>query len=92
VSKSADTTLTQRIEARLEAVLQPTRMDVRDDSASHAGHQGHRAHGGGHFCLSIAATAFEGCSLAQCHRLVYQALNGMFSKDIHALSIHIDRD
>jgi len=84
--------LQQQIEQRLRQALQPSRLSVRDDSAAHAEHQGHRAHGGGHFCLSIAAASFDGCSLPQCHRLVYEALDGMFSKDIHALSIHIDRD
>ena len=83
--------LAQQIRARLEQALQPTRLELRDDSAAHAGHAGQRGHGGGHFCLSIASPRFEGKSLAACHRLVYDALDGMFSKDIHALSIDIDR-
>ena len=82
---------TRRIVARLEQALQPSRLNVRDDSAAHAGHAGQRGHGGGYFCLSIASPLFEGKSLPQCHRLVYDALDGMFSEEIHALSINIDR-
>jgi len=84
--------ISQQIEARLEAALQPTCLVLRDDSAAHAGHVGNRVHGGGHFCLSIASARFDGCSLPQCHRLVYDALDGMFTEQIHALSINIKRD
>ena len=81
----------RRMKERLRQALQPTRLELRDDSAAHAGHAGQRGHGGGHFFLSIASPRFDGKSLAACHRLVYDALDGMFSEEIHALSIDIDR-
>ncbi len=81
----------QRMRARLQEALQPTRLELRDDSAAHAGHRQHRAHGGGHFCLTIASPRFEGRLLPVCHRMVYDALGGMFSEEIHALSIFIER-
>ncbi|MDX8413459.1 MAG: BolA family protein [Mariprofundales bacterium] len=84
--------ISQQIASRLTEVLQPTSLELRDDSAAHVGHVGNRGHGGGHFCLSIASDRFDGCSLPQCHRLVYDALDGMFTEQIHALSINIQRN
>ncbi len=78
-----------RIETRLRAQLDPSRLELADDSAQHAGHRQQAAHGGGHFCLTVAADCFVGQGRAACHRMVYQALDGMFSDDIHALTIHI---
>ncbi|MDX8408466.1 MAG: BolA family protein [Mariprofundales bacterium] len=77
------------IETRLRAQLCPSRLELVDDSAQHAGHRQHATHGGGHFCLTVAADCFSGHGRAACHRMVYQALEGMFSDDIHAFTIRI---
>jgi len=76
-----------QIEQRLRAALQPLRLEIKDESAKHAGHAGARE-GGGHFDVTIVAAQFSGQGLLQRHRLVYDALGEAMRKDIHALSIH----
>lgn len=83
---SASERVTQ-IEQRLRAALQPLRLEIKDESAKHAGHAGARE-GGGHFDVTIVTAQFAGKSLLQRHRLVYDALGEAMRKDIHALSIH----
>lgn len=77
-----------RIERMREqlAALQPTALDIRDESHRHIGHAGARD-GRGHFACVIASKAFEGKSMLECHRMVYDALGDMMLHDIHALSI-----
>lgn len=77
-------TLTDEIRTRLSA-LQPTRLDIRDDSALHAGHAGNT--GGGHFTLHIVSALFSGKSQIMRHRMVYQLLADLMPQRIHALSI-----
>jgi len=76
-----------QIEERLRAVLQPLRLEVKDESAKHVGHAGARD-GGGHFDVTIVSAQFAGQGLLQRHRLVYDALGEAMRQDIHALSIH----
>ncbi len=76
--------LIDEIRARL-AMLEPTALDIKDDSALHAGHAGNT--GGGHFNLSITSSQFCGKSQIIRHRLIYQALADLMPKRIHALSI-----
>jgi BolA protein len=74
-----------RLRAALDAALQPSLLEIRDDSAKHAGHAGARE--GGHFHVTIAAAAFEGVAAVQRHRMVYAAAAELMGRDIHALSI-----
>lgn len=74
-------TLRQRL-----ATLEPTRLEIVDDSASHAGHAGARS-GGGHFLLTIVSPRFTGLGTMARHRLVYTAAGDLMNGPIHALSI-----
>jgi len=74
------------IRERLQEAFRPERLEIRDDSALHAGHAGARD-GAGHYAVTIRAPAFRGRNRIQCHRLVYEALADMMPKQIHALSI-----
>ena len=74
-----------RLRAALEHALHPSLLEIRDDSAKHAGHQGARE--GGHFHVIIAATAFNGVSRVERHRMVYAAAAELMGREIHALSI-----
>ena len=78
-------TRVERLRAALEATLAPSLLEIRDDSAQHAGHAGARE--GGHFHVTIAAPAFAGLSAVQRHRMVYAAAAELMGRDIHALSI-----
>ncbi|HTT04352.1 MAG TPA: BolA family protein [Steroidobacteraceae bacterium] len=75
-----------RIEQCLREALQPSELQVHDDSAAHAGHAG-AASGKGHFRVRVVSERFAGLSVLQRHRLVNQALAGLWESDLHALSI-----
>lgn len=74
-----------RLRAALESALAPARLEIRDDSAKHAGHAGARE--GGHFHVTIVSAAFAGRGPVERHRMVYAAAAELMGRDIHALSI-----
>ena len=76
--------LTEIIQNRL-AQLNPISMELKDDSALHAGHAGNT--GGGHFSLKIVSSQFSQKSQIMRHRLIYQALTDLIPQKIHAISI-----
>lgn len=76
----------EKIRTRLTQKLQPSHLDIIDQSHLHAGHAGAKE-GKGHFAVEITSAAFAGKSLIQRHRLVYDALGDLMQTDIHALSI-----
>jgi len=73
------------LRAALEQALHPTELEIRDDSAAHAGHAGARE--GGHFHVRIASARFAGLGPVARHRLVYDAAGTLMATQIHALSI-----
>jgi len=74
------------IDTRLRAALAPVvSLDIRDDSAQHAGHAGAAA--GGHYSVTIVSPAFAGKPRVARHRLVYDALAEAMRRGIHALAI-----
>jgi BolA protein len=72
--------------ARL-AALEPLKVELRDESAQHAGHAGARPSGGSHWQLTIVSEAFRGKTAVARHRMVYEALGDLMKQDIHALKI-----
>lgn len=74
------------IESRLREAFNPSKIEVRDDSHRHAGHEGAKS-GGGHFTVTIVAPQFQGRNAVQRHQMIYRALGDMMKKEIHALSI-----
>ena len=66
--------------------LEPIALDIRDDSARHAGHEGAKD-GRGHFHCRIVSDRFRNLSTVARHRLVYAALGDLMNTDIHAFSI-----
>ena len=72
---------------RLERSLAPTRLDIQDDSAKHAGHAGAAPGGNTHWSLTIVSAAFAGRNTVARHRLVYEALGDLMGNPIHALQI-----
>ena len=81
---------TSAIEQQLNARLQPTHLEVIDESADHAGHMGANAEGfGTHFRVRIASPAFTGKSRVARHRLVYDALQNFIDQGLHALAIEV---
>ena len=80
----------QALQDALTAALRPTRLEVIDESAAHAGHAGANGLGfGTHFRVRIASPAFTGKSRVAQHRLVYDALRPFTEAGLHALAIDI---
>ncbi len=75
-----------RIEAELRERLAAVHVEVVDESHLHAGHAGARD-GGGHFRAVVVSMRFEGKAPVQRQRLVYDALDSVMGREIHALSM-----
>ena len=73
------------IDAAVRAALEPLKLEVVDDSHLHAGHAGARE--GRHFTVRITSARFNGLSRVARHRLIYDALQLLIPRGIHALAI-----
>ena len=71
----------------LEAALQPTRLEVIDDSEAHRGHGGHDPRGESHFTVAVESPLFAGRSRVERQRLVNHALADLLAERVHALAI-----
>lgn len=67
------------------AFLNPTKLEIINESHLHQGHSGNT--GGGHFNVLIESLAFQNKTRMEMHRMVYGALEDLIPKNIHALSI-----
>lgn len=81
-----DTPMMAMIKQRIQQALNPSQIQIQDDSHHHRNHPG--AMGGGHYHATITSSAFEGKKPLERHRMVYQALEGLIGKEIHAIQIH----
>jgi BolA protein len=79
--------IAQEMRQLLEAAFAPTRLDVINDSASHAGHMGDDGTGESHFTIEIESAAFTGVSRLQRQRLVNAALGDIPGQRVHAIAI-----
>ena len=70
----------------LKASFSPVHLEVRDESAAHAGHAG-AASGGGHYAVTIVSAVFEGKTLLEQHRMVNAALGHLIGREVHALAL-----
>ncbi len=76
------------LEVTLRETLQPTVVEVIDESAMHVGHAGANVEGyGSHFRVRIASPLFAGKSRVMQHRLVYDALHVFIAQGLHAIAI-----
>ncbi len=76
-----------RLQTLLNTAFSPTRLDVVDDSAKHAGHSGARAGGETHYSVLIVSDRFEGQGRVARHRLVHAVLDPEFEGGLHALAL-----
>ena len=72
---------------RLNSALNPTRIELTDDSEQHRGHGGYNPQGESHFSLRIESPAFAGKNRVERQRMVYAALGDLMQARVHALSI-----
>jgi BolA protein len=72
---------------RLNLSLQPSRIELVDDSEQHRGHGGYNPAGESHFSLRIESSAFAGKSRIERQRMIHAALGDLMRERVHALSI-----
>ncbi|MBA3056419.1 MAG: BolA family transcriptional regulator [Gammaproteobacteria bacterium] len=78
----------QLLDQRLRDVLQPSALEVIDESCQHHGHAGANGSGfGTHFRVRITSHLFTGKPVVMRHRLVYDALHDFMAGGLHALAI-----
>ena len=77
----------REITDRLTRSLNPTQLQVTNDSARHAGHSCDDGTGESHFTVTIESAAFAGASRIERQRMVLRALGEDLVARIHALSI-----
>jgi BolA protein len=76
------------ITKRLTQALNPTQLQVIDDSEKHRGHGGYNVESGeSHFTVEIEAPAFAGLSRVARQRAVNDALRELLVERVHALAI-----
>ena len=78
----------ERIRQKLEAALQPARLEIHNDSHLHAGHHA-GAHRGEetHFRVEIVAQGFAGENRVARQRRVYAILADELADGVHALQL-----
>lgn len=76
-----------RLREKLLVALQPTRLDVINESEMHAGHRSSPGTGESHFRILIVSEAFAGKSRIERHRMVNSALGDEVGGRIHALAL-----
>lgn len=75
------------IRAKLTEALEPTVLEIVDESHLHQGHAGHDGRGESHFAVTVASHAFVGKSRVAQQRLVYSILADELADRVHALSL-----
>ena len=78
----------QQIEQLLINTLQPTFLQVQDESHLHVGHPG-AASGGGHYRVIIYCESLLHVNRLAQHRQINGILIDLFKQDIHALAIEV---
>lgn len=79
--------LEQRMREKLMIALEPSRLDVVNESELHAGHRSSPGTGESHFRLLIVSSRFEGKSRLDRHRLVNDAVSAELEAGVHALAM-----
>ena len=77
----------QEIAARLTSALQPTRLEVINDSAAHHGHAGDDGSGESHFTVVVESLQFDGRSRLERQRMVLAALGDIPGERVHAFAM-----
>jgi BolA protein len=76
-----------RIRTKLMLELEPTRLDVVNESELHAGHRSSPGTGESHFRILIVSPRFTGLSRLARHRLVNEILADELEGRVHAMAL-----
>lgn len=82
--------IAQEIKARIQANLNPERLEIINESHLHAGHkEAKKNSGAGHFRVIIQASELQCKSRITQHRQINALVADMMPSQIHALSIEV---
>ena len=74
---------------KLEKELNPTLIEIKDESHLHANHNPSAKEGGTHFKIKIVSKKFKGKSRIERHRIVNNILEDELKKGLHALTLSL---
>jgi BolA protein len=77
----------REIRERLMIALEPTRLDIINESELHAGHRSSPGTGESHFRVLVVSPKFLGMNRVARHRLVNETLTGLVGQRVHALAL-----
>ena len=84
-------TVADTMRQKLTAAFAPQVLEVRDESARHAGHAGATREDGSHgetqFHVRLVSAAFEGLSRVERQRRIHAVLEQELKATVHALSL-----
>lgn len=72
---------------KLTRALNPTILELVDESARHIGHAGHDGRGESHFHLTLVSADFTGLGRLERQRRVYAILKDEMAGRVHALAM-----
>jgi BolA family transcriptional regulator, general stress-responsive regulator len=79
----------QEMTDRLQKKLNPTTLEVINESPKHQGHLDPSLGAETHFRIHISSPMLTDLSKVQAHRKVYEAIGDLMDNPIHALSVMI---
>lgn len=77
-----------RMREKLMIGLEPTRLDLINESELHAGHRSSPGTGESHFRIVVVSPRFAGQSRVARHRMVNQLVKDELRDGVHALAVH----
>jgi BolA family transcriptional regulator, general stress-responsive regulator len=85
----SETTMAERIRAKLTEAFAPDRLEVIDESERHRGHAGWREGGETHFRVVMRADALGPLSRVERSRRVHGVLAEELATRVHALALDL---
>ncbi len=76
-----------RMREALMVALEPTRLDIINESEMHAGHRSSPGTGESHFRILVVSPKFSGKSRVDRHRMVNELLSSELKGAVHALAL-----
>ena len=76
-----------RMREALLVGLEPTRLDIINESEMHAGHRSSPGTGESHFRVLVVSPKFAGKSRVDRHRMVNELLASELKRGVHALAL-----
>ena len=80
-------TIAEEMTKLLTEAFAPSRLEIINDSAHHAGHSGDDGSGESHFTVVIEAEAFASMNRLARQRAVIAALGNIVGERVHAVAI-----